>query len=142
MLESLCKLKYKQEITKSNVNFLIETVPIHLSVHPPFDSHSLVRAPIINSLHKPYLQQELYIDYKKISERARTNQLNVYTKTLENQMYYLEKQLNQIVDKVYKINSSIQSTNEHLSSIMLNMIDQHLNNITAYIQSIYKFNEK
>ena len=46
-------------------------------------------------------------DYKIIVQHARTNRLDIYMKTLEDQIYYYEKHSNHIIDKIYKINSFI-----------------------------------
>lgn len=138
MLDGLCKLKYKHEITKSTVAFFKETIQIHLSTDPPFDSHSLVKAPMINSIYKPSLQEELYKDYKLITQQAKTNRLDIYMKTLENQIDHYEKHFNRIIDKIYKINSSIPP-HQQLTSNMLHIIDQRLHNMTTYIQTLYRY---
>lgn len=131
-------LKYKQEITKNNVDFLNQTIPIHLSTDPPFDGRSLVQAPMINSIYKPSLQQELYRDYKIITQHNREHRLNNYMKILEDQICHYDKSFNRIIDKIYRINSSVEP-DQQLTSIMLKIIDQRLNNITTFIRTIYKF---
>ena len=120
------------------MNFLEETNPMYLSNHPPFDSHAIVQAPMINSIWNPSLQQELFIHYKIITELARLNQLDIYMKSLQEQMNYYEKQLNSIIDKIWKLNKSLPS-NQQLTSTMLKLIDQRFNNMTAYSECIYKF---
>ena len=138
LFERLCKLKHVQETTKNIVHFLKETNTIYLSSYPPFDSHAIVQAPMINSIWKPSLQQELFMHYKMITELARLNQLDIYMKSLEEQMNYYEKQLHSIIDKIWKLNKSLPS-HQQLTPTMLKLIDQRFNNMTAYIECIYKF---
>lgn len=138
LFERLCKLQFKQVISKNLVHFFRETIPIYQSVHLPFTSLAIVRIPMINSIWNPSLQQELYVQQKIINELAGSNQLDIYMTSLDEQTIDYEKKSNSIIDQIWTTNKSLPS-NQQLTSTMLTLIDQRFQNITAYIACLYKF---
>jgi len=134
-------LQYDYEIARNEVNLLKEKIPIHLSQHP-FNSQSIVQSPMINSLPKSNLQQQLYSQYKKIIEHTKENRLKIYCQSAKMKIKHCQKQLNLTMDETWKINKILSPQHKQLTPIMLDIMDKCLTNITARIACIYNFKRK
>ncbi|CAF1241698.1 unnamed protein product [Rotaria sordida] len=59
IIKRLCKLKYDQEMTKHEMNFLKQQIPIYLASHQ-FEHESIAQSSLINSISGQRMRENLY----------------------------------------------------------------------------------
>ncbi|CAF1265428.1 unnamed protein product [Adineta steineri] len=136
-VERLCQHKSNYETKKYELNLLKDKIPTYLSTHS-FDSQSIIESPLINTIRNPSLRQQLYVQYKTLMEQIKNRMLNVYLESIEQQMHDYQMKLNKEMDKFWEINKTLPQS-QQLTSIMQNLIDQRLSNITSRMTCIHKY---
>lgn len=137
-MKQLCKLKYDQEITKHEANFLKQQIPQHMNSHP-FEKELLIgQLSLIDDIDDLLRRQQLYKQYKDTAEQGRTKIMALYLECAETQKNHCEKQFNKEAKEIWDTEKTLPSE-QQLTPIMRTLINQRLANITARIECLYKF---
>ncbi|CAF1344517.1 unnamed protein product [Adineta steineri] len=137
IMERLCKLKCDQDMTKYEVILLKEKISIHLASHP-FERESIAQSPLINSIRDTKVREQVYKQYKNTAEQARIKMMTIYMECAEGQKQQCQTQYDIEMKEAYKIQRDLPS-DQQLTKLMWNLIEQRLTNISARIECIYKF---
>jgi len=124
-------------MTKHEANFLKQQSPIHIVAHP-FEKESIAQLSLIDDINDPIIRQELYKQYKDTAEQARTNMMAVYLECAETQKDRCQQQFNVELKQIWDREKTLPSE-QQLTPMMRNLIDQRLDNIKARIECLYKF---
>ncbi|CAF1389602.1 unnamed protein product [Adineta steineri] len=137
IMKRLCKLKCDQDMTKYEVILLKEKITIHLASHP-FERESIAQSPLINSIRDTKVREQVYKQYKNTAEQARIKMMTIYMECAEGQKQQCQTQYDIEMKEAYKIQRDLPS-DQQLTKLMWNLIEQRLTNISARIECIYKF---
>ena len=137
IVKHLCKLQYDQEMTKHEANFLKQQIPIHITSHP-FEKESIAQLSFLDDIHDPIIRQQLYKQYKESAEQARMKMVDIYLECAEAQKNRCQQQFNVELKQMWNNETALPSE-QQLTPMMRNLIDQRLANITARIKCLYKF---
>ena len=129
-----CKLKYDQEMSKHELNLLRQRIPLYLN----YDRRSSQYPSFIHCINDNYMRQQLFTEYKNLTEQIRTNLMAIHVECAKAYIQQCNKQFNVEMDEIWKVNKSLPS-NQKLTPIMRNLMDQRLENIRACLQCTYKF---
>ncbi|CAF4590717.1 unnamed protein product, partial [Rotaria sp. Silwood2] len=86
LIDRLCKLKYDQEITRHKMIILKQRISLHKTLHP-FEDQSITQLPFIDNINDPNIRQQLYKQYKNVTQQARVDIMTIYMKSVEPQMH-------------------------------------------------------
>jgi hypothetical protein len=124
-------------MTKHEMNLLKQQIPIYIASHR-FEHESIVQSSLINSISDQCIRQKLYQQYKDTAEQARIKMMTVYMECAQKQMQQCQDQFNVEMKQMWKTERTLPSK-QQLTSMMQNLMDQHLINISARIECMYKF---
>jgi len=137
MIKCLCKLKYNQEITKHEANFLKQQIPINLTTQP-FEKHFIAtQVSFLNDISDPILRQQFYQQYKETAEQARIKMISTILECAEAQRDRYQQELKLETNQLWDA-EKLRPSNQQLTPMMRNLINQRLDNISARIECIYK----
>ncbi|CAF4165869.1 unnamed protein product [Rotaria sordida] len=137
LMKRICKLKYNQEMTKCEVKLMKEKIASHLISHR-FEHESIIKLSRINSIRESRTREELYKQFKNVAEQTRSNMMIAYMECAEGQKQQYQKQYDVAMKELHDI-QEMHPSNQQLTEVMWNLIQQRLTNITSHIESIYKF---
>lgn len=133
----LCKLKYNQELSKHEVNFLKQQTPIYLASHP-FEKQPIAELSLMDNISNPTLRQQLYEQYKQTAEQARMKMMQMYVECASEQTDQYQEQFNTEMKQMWERETTL-SSEQRMTPIMHKLLDQRLANITARFECLYKF---
>jgi len=136
-VKCLCRLKYEQETTKYEVDFLKQQIPLHIASHP-FEKQSIANLPLLDDIHDPILRQDLYQQYKQTVEEGRQKMMAISLECANAQKVQCLQQFQSEMTKLWTMEKTLPF-NQKLTKIMQNLIEQRLENIAARVQCLYKF---
>jgi len=136
-MKRLGKLKYNQEMTKFEVNYLKEKISSHITSHP-FEREPIAKSTLIDSIHNSRLQQELYKNYRNVAEQARNQMMSLYMESTEEQKQRCQQQYDLAMEEMWTFEKTLPS-NQKLTETMQDLIKQRLDNITVHVECLYKF---
>ena len=136
-MKHLCKLNYNKEMAKREVNLLKEKISSHITSHP-FQSESIAQSSLIDTVKDSCKRQQLYQQSKNVAEEARTQMMATYMECAEEQMKQCQKQHDIELKDIWNMQKSLP-IDQQLTTLMQNLTEQRLVNITAQIECMYKF---
>ena len=137
-MKELCQSKYEQETTEQEVNFLKQQINYYNSSSQSFQSSPIAQDPLINSLQNTEIEQELFQQYRKITEESRANIFALYLNTAEEQREEYKKKHEMNQKQMWDAYHST-SENEKITARMLDLMHQRSMKISERINCIYKF---
>lgn len=141
-MNDVCRSKYTQELAEQELHLLKQKIAYYNSPSQSFDSSPMAHS-LLNdlSIQDQQLQQEYYQQCKAIAEECRTNLFTLYVQAAEDQRKECKKQHEADTKKIFSSlhHSSKDDKERKLSPIMIELIDQRCQKITARIRCIYAF---
>ena len=129
-----CKLKYDEEMSRHELNLLRQRIPLYLNYH----RRSSQYPSFIQCINDNHMRQQFLAQYKNLAEQIRTHLMTIHVECAEAYMQQCNQQFNAGMDEIWKANKSLPS-NQKLTLVMRNLLDQRLENIRACLQCTYKF---
>ena len=121
-------------MSKHELDLLRQRIPLYLNYH----TRSGQYPSFIHCINDNNIREQLFSQSENLTEQVRTNLMTVQVECAEAYMQQCNKQFNIEMDEIWKVNKSLPS-NQKLTSIMRNLMDQRLENIRACLQCTYKF---
>lgn len=131
------KLKNNQEITKHEVKYFPLKISTYLTAHP-FVNNSIVQLSLIDSSINSRIRQELYQQYKNVAEESQLKMMSIYMECAEKEMQQSQEQFDLQMKQLWEREKTF-SSEEKLTPLMYNLINERLANITARIEYLYHY---
>jgi hypothetical protein len=125
-------------MTKNEVNFLKQQISIHITSHPFAKQKFIAHLSIIDDIRDPIIRRQLYQQYKETAEQARIKMMKITLECAEEQREQCQQQFNIEVKQIWDMEKTLPSE-QQLTQMMRDLIEQRLANITARIECLYKF---
>ena len=97
---------------------------------------------VLNTMHSQDVrqrqQQQLYEEYRKVSEKAKEDMMTLYLSSAEAQMHHYHDQFNTEMKQFWNEQRTLP-TNQKFTGAMLNVLTQRYNNISESIDYVYKY---
>ena len=103
--------------------------------------HPLDYRRVLNTKHSQDVrqqQQQLYEEYRKVSEKAKQDMMALYLSSAEAQMHHYHDQFNTEMKQFWNEQRTLP-TNQKFTEAMLNVLTQRYNNISESINYVYKY---
>ena len=134
-MKYLCKLKYYQEMTKYEVNFLKEKTSTHRFSHP-FECESMVKS--FSTIQTSEIRQELYQQYKTVAEQARNYLMTISMECAQQQKQHYHKEFETAMKEMWEKEKTLPY-DHRLTIRMQQLLQQRFDDISARIECLYKF---
>jgi len=83
-------------------------------------------------------QQQLYVQYRKVAEKAKEDMLQLYLSSAKTQMDHYQKQFNDERTQMRKKQDKLP-LNEKLTKIMNDLLEKQLKNVSDSIKCVYNY---
>ena len=130
IVKRLCKLKYRQEITRHEVDLIKRRIPMHLS------RHQCASSPLLDSITDPHMRQQLLRQYMDAAEQARTRMMADTMECADTQMRQCAKQFDAAIKDMWHGQRSLPF-DQRLTKVMCELIEQRLTNIHNRLERVY-----
>lgn len=135
-MKHLCKLKYKQEITKQEVEFFKQKLSLHTNLHVSQWKSMATLLPFIENIQDVNKRKYYHRKYRKVTEQARQQLIRTSMGFIqERQRIYEELYVNAFID--LRKNQKNLSIDQQLTEAMRELMSQRLTNISTHLKSIY-----
>ena len=138
-MDQISQSKYTQELTEQEYHLLKQQITYYNLPNQSFECSPIASCPLIDSVQKSAIQQELYKEYKEVAEQSRNDLFNVYLSSAEEQREEYRKNYEDDLKQLSHDHGSSGDKQNIPPPMMIQLIKQRCNKISERIKCIYKF---
>ena len=83
-------------------------------------------------------QQQLYLQYRKVAEKAKEDMIQLYLSSAKTQMDHYQKQFKDEETQMWMKQNKLPA-NEKLTTTMVDLLEKQLKNISESIECVYSY---
>ena len=134
----ICQSKYEQETSEQEYEFLKQQIAYYNLPSQSFECSKISHHPLMDSIQNLTVQEALRRQFKEVAIQSRNALFNMYLKSAEDQREEYNKKHEANIKKMDSSQHTLNK-NEKLSSIFVQLINEHCNKISERIRCIYEF---